>query len=177
MNLSLLVILRMSLSLSRPYVLSSLGHMLKYKICWLAPTGSCGNVVWMELAHSGYLVPLEYVNMNPFLSTKRFPRLPFTFLSKRNVDRGWLLYLSAFVVIDCFPVVCGTLKKWFTDQLAFLLLFKKKKFLTLLLSYFQTPNTLICMSDEDITIRDGNHSLFLFQSALIVEVLSTVAFN
>lgn len=43
--------------------------MLKHKICWHAPTGSCGNAVWMELAHSGYLVPLEYVNMNPFLST------------------------------------------------------------------------------------------------------------
>lgn len=33
----------------------------------------------MELAHSGYLVPLEYVNTNSFLSTKGFCSFLFTF--------------------------------------------------------------------------------------------------
>lgn len=43
----------------------------------------------MELAHSGYLVPLEYVNTNSFLSTKGFCSFLFTFPTHSGGGGGW----------------------------------------------------------------------------------------
>lgn len=75
-----------------------MGHTLKCKICWLALARSCGNggmngTCTLRISCSSGTCQRESVPQH-----KRFPQLPFTFPSKRSVDRGWLLYLCAFVL-------------------------------------------------------------------------------
>lgn len=61
----------------------------------------------MELAHSGYLVPLEYVNMNPFFSslvtcTESFPELLAPSEQRNEVQVCFFCFIPrAFVLIDC----------------------------------------------------------------------------
>ena len=87
--------------------------ILKYKICWLAPTRSWGNVAWMELAHSGYLVRLWNMSTYIRLSALSWPAMKVSsasfYLCEEKQCRSGMTALSLYFcsVNDCFLVVCG----------------------------------------------------------------------
>lgn len=166
MNLSLLVILRMSLSLckARPHVLPGVPE---WAVCWnirsadLHPPGLVET--WYEWnLHTQDI--LFHWNMSTWIhfSALSWPAQKVSSASfytpeqKERRSRMTALSPCFCSVIDCFPVVYVTLgkKNTFTDQLVC--------FLPCFWLIFNLPIPWHGCLVEDINKRDENHELFLF---------------
>lgn len=97
--------------------------MLKSKSCWLAPTGACGNVEWMELAHSGCLLLTGIISQHSTRDLRRRRGSSSScFVPVQEAGVGLVLYLSDFSKNSCleghfFPLLipnCALHWGWFS---------------------------------------------------------------